>query len=80
MFFRVHSSNIMGTSGSIWSTLKTQTSNRDESSSNVSTRTIKRNDADSSLGISYCCFDILEIFQHGKLTNFLLITIPFEAS
>ena len=59
MFFRVHSSNIMGTSGSILSTLKTQTSNRDESSSNVSTRTIKRNDANSSVGISYCCFDVL---------------------
>ena len=61
MFLRVRCSNIMGTPGGILSTLKTQTSLRDDSSPNVSTRANKRNDSDNSLGIIYCCFDILEI-------------------
>ena len=51
----------MGTPGGILSTLKTQTSLRDDSSPTVSTRANKRNDSDNSLGIIYCCFDILEI-------------------
>ena len=51
----------MGTPGDILSTVKTQTSHRDESLPNVSTRTNKRKDSDNSLGIIYCCFDILEI-------------------
>ena len=44
----------MGTPGSILSTLKTQTSHRDDSSPNVSTLTNKRNDSDNSLGMIYC--------------------------
>ena len=54
MFLRVRSSNIMGTPGGILSTLKTQTSHRDDSSPNVSTLTNKRNDSDNSLGMIYC--------------------------